>query len=182
MVQVRFFLVLIKFNNCFLVGRILLKNSKYKPRLITIVLILNKYLILIMEIMKIQLLFKTSDLLLFIKIYNNKRFKQSGSLVFNYKVKISVLVLLHLYSIKKRVLIPFIKSTGFFIFYGFQLYKELINIVLMHNSTTYYSIKFNNNLYPMFIIKSSYSFSYYQVQRFLYKTLSNIIKQPVKIM
>jgi hypothetical protein len=135
-----------------------------------------------MKLVKIQLLFKTNDLILFISAYSNKVCKLNSYLGINYRIKISLLVLLHIYSINKLLLIPFIESTLFILSYGYQTYKKLINIALTLNSSICYAIKFNNKFYPLTIVKCSYLLSYTQVQKLLYKTLSNIVKKTVKIM
>lgn len=130
-----------------------------------------------MKLIKARLVLKTNDLILFANIYNNKRCKENS-----YKLKISFLAVLHVHSTKKLLLIPFIKSTVSTVFYGSKIYKKLSDTVVTFNSISYYSIKFNNNFYSTASIKNSYSFSYYQVQKFLYRNVGNIVKKLVKIM
>lgn len=134
-----------------------------------------------MKLVKIKLVFKISDLILFTINHINKRCKQNDMLDVNYRVKISFLVSLHLESVKKLLLTSFLKSTLFILSYGSELHQRLANVILAFNNTHCYTIKFNNNLYSSTIIKSSYFFNYCYVQKLLYKTLANIAKKIAKI-
>lgn len=131
----------------------------------------------------IKLIFKTKDILLFTHNVNNKIIKQKKYWkTLNLKVftvKTFLLAQICKISIKKLWFYSFIKNSILTLFYFIIKNKTLNKLTLFSSSNKihFFSIKLNNKIYVVQVVKNIYSFNYHFNSQLIYKFLNSGLKK-----